>query len=303
MAEATALVTGAQGFVGRHLCRGLAARGIRVAGVGHGRWEPEEARSGGLGTWVEADVVLDALLSAGPRETVFHCAGSGTVARSLADPEGERRRTVESTSAVLEYARRSGTRSVVLASSVSVYGSTGERLSDEDAPLRPSSPYAEHKLLAERLCAEHGQLFGIPTVSVRLASVYGPGLRKQLLWDACRKLSAGDAIFSGSGRERRDWLHVDDAVAILVAAAERGRPGGLAVNGGSGTAASVREVIGAVAAALDKGRPSFSGQAREGDPADLVPDVARARSWGWQPRVAWQDGVRAYCRWFAEGAR
>jgi UDP-glucose 4-epimerase len=303
MAEATALVTGAHGFVGRHVSRALAARGVRVVGAGHGRWDPAELRAWGLAAWLEGDVTADALAALGACDPVFHCAGSGSVGASAARPDEERRRTVGSTAEVLEYARRTGAARVVLASSVSVYGSTGAVAAAEDAPPRPSSAYALHKLAAEALCADEGRRSGVPTIAVRLPSVYGPGLRKQLLWDACRRLSAGDATFGGTGGERRDWLHVDDAAALLVEAAGRAVPGGLVVNGGSGVPATVREVIAEVAAALGRGKPSFSGELRAGDPEHLVPDVSRARSWGWRARVAWPDGVRAYCRWFAEGAR
>jgi UDP-glucose 4-epimerase len=301
MPEQTALVTGAHGFVGRHVCRALAARGIRVVGIGHGRWSAEEQRAWGVAAWFEADVVLEALLRAGPCGAVFHCAGSGSVGRSIAAPAEEARRTVGSTAEVLEYARRVGAPPVVLASSVSVYGSTDAGPAGEEAPLRPASPYAEHKLAAERLCAEHGRS-GIATVAVRLPSVYAPGLRKQLLWDACRKLSAGDATFGGTGREQRDWLHADDAAALLAAAADRAVPGGVAVNGGSGAPAAVHDVIDEVAVALGRGRPSFSGDVRPGDPENLLPDVTRAQGWGWRARVGWREGVRAYCRWFQGGS-
>src|SRR6266542_7168596 len=106
MPERTALVTGAHGFIGRHVARALASRGHTVHGVGHGSWTQSEWRAWGVAEWHAADVTLDALLThAGDPELIVHCAGSASVAFSMAHPVQDFRRTVESTLAVLEFAR------------------------------------------------------------------------------------------------------------------------------------------------------------------------------------------------------
>jgi len=73
----------------------------------------------------------------------------------------------------------------------------------------------------EDLCLSYAGRWGIRTSVVRLFSVYGPSLRKQLLWDACEKFRRGDNTFAGTGSELRDWLHVKDAAALIATAAER----------------------------------------------------------------------------------
>ncbi len=304
MPDRTALVTGAHGFIGRHVARALASRGHTVLGVGHGSWTRSEWRAWGLAEWHAADVTLDSLLTyAADPELIIHCAGSASVAFSMVHPAEDFRRTVQSTLAALEFARSRAPRApFVLPSTGSIYGSV-EGAVLETTPTRPQSPYASHKLMAEQLCAEYGRFFGQRTAVVRLFSVHGPGLRKQLFWDACNKLSRGDAVFAGSGAEVRDWLYVEDAGALLVRAAEHADPGCPVVNGGSGTGATVREVVEALAAALGAATaPSFSGDARPGDPGRFVADTARARAWGWSPEVSWREGVRAYCEWFLKGA-
>jgi UDP-glucose 4-epimerase len=235
---------------------------------------------------------------------IFHCAGGASVARALAAPFDDFVRTVETSAAVLEYVRSAGSvPRLVFASSVSVYGSVGTDRATEERTPRPASPYAVHKLLAERLGIEYGRIFGVPGAIVRLPSVYGPGLRRQLLWDACRRLSAGEGTFSGSGRESRDWLHVADAAELLLAASDRATPAWPAVNGGTGTPATVEEVVRLAAETLGGPAPTFSGAARAGDPEHLVPDVSRALSWGWRPGTDWRAGVRAYCEWYRAGQR
>jgi UDP-glucose 4-epimerase len=302
--ERNALVTGAHGFVGRHVARALGASGYSVVGMGHGRWTREEWRSWGLADWHAADVTLDALATyAGEPELVVHCAGSASVAFSMIQPAQDFRRTVDSTVAVLEHARlRSPRTRIVMLSSGSVYGSVAGSVA-EDAPTNPESPYAWHKLVAERLCREYGRIFGVSSAIVRLFSVHGPGLRKQLLWDACGKLARGESSFAGTGREVRDWIYVDDAVALLVAAGDRASPEVPIVNGGTGIPTSVAEVLEELVRAWGRDMTvSFSGQPRPGDPVGFVADTARARSWGWQPRVSWRDGVRAYVQWIERGA-
>jgi UDP-glucose 4-epimerase len=305
MSERLVVVTGAYGFLGRHVARALAARGCTVLGLGHGSWARQEWKAWGLADWRTCDVTLEALETyAREPAAIVHCAGSASVAFSMAHPLLDYRRTVETTAAVLEFVRtRAMGAAVMLPSSGSVYGSSTAAAIPESAPLAPQSVYAVHKLLAEQLCVAAGRFFGLRTAVVRFFSVHGPGLRKQLLWDACGKLSRGDVRFAGTGEETRDWLHVEDAASLAAIAVDHAVPECPIVNGGSGVSVTVREIVSGVASALTLDlAPVFSGVARQGDPFRFVADNARARSWGWVPRIGWRDGVRAYCEWFARGA-
>jgi UDP-glucose 4-epimerase len=299
-----ALVTGVAGFIGRHVSRSLARDGFEVIGIGPGVWSDDEREASGVTRWIPGEVSAARLrsLERAPA-VVFHCAGSGSVGRAEDRPDEERRRSVGSVVVLLEYLAEVAPQArVVFPSSVSVYGST-LLPAPEDAPLRPCSAYAHHKVAAECLVTSYGEHAGADVAIVRLPSVYGPGLRKQLLWDACTKLSHDNGTFQGSGNELREWLHVDDGVRLLRLAAERAaRP--LVVNGGTGFAASVSEVISEIAAALGwTGALRFTGSARPGNPENLRGDAARARALGWAPRTTWQEGVREYCEWFCGEAR
>jgi UDP-glucose 4-epimerase len=251
------------------------------------------------------DVTLEALHTyAREPALVVHCAGSASVAFSMAEPLLDYRRTVESTVATLEYLRqRARSAAFVFPSSGSVYGSHERGTAPESAPTDPQSAYAVHKLLAERLCASYGRFFGIRSTIIRFFSVYGAGLRKQLLWDACTRLSRGETTFAGTGDETRDWLHVDDAASLVLAGGQRATAAGTIVNGGTGVGVAVRDVVTALCGELNpEQRISFSGERRAGDPHRFVADTTVARSWGWAPRISWRDGVREYATWFASGA-
>jgi UDP-glucose 4-epimerase len=305
MPDRSVLVTGAHGFLGRRVARAFAARGFAVFGIGHGDWREDEWRRWGLAAWRASDVTLDSLPRAAEApEVVVHCAGGSSVAASVARPHDDFQRTVATTASVLEFVRtRSPAARVLFPSSGSVYGSV-DAAAAEDRPAAPPSPYAAHKRMAEELCAEYGRRFGVASAVVRFFSLYGPGLRKQLLWDACRRLTRGERTFDGTGQERRDFLHVDDAVELAILAAERAAPASPIVNGGTGTSPTIAEVVAEVAAALPgAGAPIFTGARRAGDPTGMVADTGRARAWGWAPRVLWTEGVRAYCSWFLSEAR
>ncbi|MFO1183207.1 MAG: SDR family oxidoreductase [Bauldia sp.] len=299
------VVTGAFGFIGRHLARCLADRGYEVIGIGHGGWARDEWRRCGLADWRAADISVEALLaSAGRPHAIFHLAGAGSVASSMTNPHTDFLRNVGTTAAVLEFARvaDSGTR-VVLPSSAAVYGSAERLPIAVGDRLSPTSPYGVHKRMAEELCASYGRHFGLPCAAVRLFSVYGVGARKQLLWDACTKLARGDCQFAGSGAETRDWIHVDDVVELLAVAAEKAAPHCPIVNGGSGVSRSNRQVLFEVAGLIDPQiEPRFDGVTRPGDPADYRADISTTLTWRWAPRRQWQDELAAYVDWFRRGA-
>jgi UDP-glucose 4-epimerase len=300
-----ALVTGANGFVGRHMARALAAHGTHVTGIGHGNWARNEWRRWGVAEWHTADVTVDSLTTyAGKPDLVFHCAGSGSVAFSMTHPQQDWQRTVGSTLAVLEYLRvqRPDAR-LVIPSSAGVYGAAEHMPISIDAALRPSSPYGVHKKVAEELCREYAQHFGVRLALVRLFSVYGIGLRKQLLWDACSKLSKGVMRFAGTGTETRDWLYVEDAAQLMMTAAQNATTDCPVVNGGEGLAVSIREVVELIAVRLgNSALPVFSGERRAGDPAHFQADISEALAWGWVPQHERKSEMNAYVDWFIDGA-
>lgn len=296
------LITGAHGFIGRHVARRFAESGRYVVGLGHGSWSPEEVRLWGLSEWHSGDISFDSLENAGSSpDVIVHCAGSGSVGYSLTHPFQDFQRSVGTIAATLEYMRlRAPEARLVYLSSAAVYG---QRSADdpipEQAPVEPMSPYGLHKMVGESLCRMYGAQYGVSSVVIRFFSVYGCGLRKQLLWDACTKASRGDVEFGGTGEETRDWLDVTDAAELVFRSFEHASPGRPVVNGGTGQSVSTRTVLDELFCSLGvQSKPKFSGVVRAGDPKHYRADVAIAQQWGWLPKVGWREGVRAYSEWF-----
>jgi UDP-glucose 4-epimerase len=291
-----ALVTGAKGFIGAYVCAELARTGYIVDGIGHGADGAASVR-----TWT-AGPVDAAHLPVERYELVIHCAGGSSVAQSIADPQGELAKTVSACEAILEWMRTGPSRDarLVFVSSGAVYGAADTMPIAEEVASKPVSPYGEHKQICEELCRTHARAHGTSVAIVRLFSVYGPGLARQLLWDAARKVAAGAPRFAGSGNERRDWLYVTDAARLLVLAGSHATSTAPTFNGGSGTGTRVAEVVRMLLAELDaKATPEFDGSTRAGDPPDYIADITRARALGWSPTVLLPDGLREYARWFA----
>ena len=282
-----ALVTGAAGFIGAHVQRGLMRAGWQALAAGRGTALPQ---------------INAAALAALPElQLVVHCAGGSSVARSVTAPLDDFTDSVPPLAQLFEHVRtRAPAAKVVLLSSAAVYGDARTFPIAETSPLQPISPYGCHKLMCEQLCASYGHNYGISSAILRFFSVYGPGLRKQLLWDACQKAQRGERLFSGSGQEVRDWLHIDDAVALILAVAGVAAPTVPVLNGGTGVATQVASVVQQLFAALDAGTPEFAGGGRTGDPARYIADVGLARALGWSPQVGMADGVAEYVRWFRE---
>lgn len=305
-----AFVTGAGGFIGRHLVRHLRETGPRVAGLDL----VDVSRAGLEGAVVDwqAGALSGAGLAAlaeraGVPDTIYHLAGGSSVGASLADPLGDFTATVGGTAALLDWMRRGAPAArLVIVSSAAVYGDGHRGAIADDAATDPFSPYGAHKFAMEAVCRGWAGSFGLSVVAVRLFSVYGPGLAKQLLWDLCGKLAAGgDAIeLGGTGEELRDWTHVDDVVRALVAAAPMASAAMPVVNAGSGQAGSVRSVAEALTRAFgrDPACLRFSGRSRPGDPFSLVAAPGTLDAAGFAFSVAPERGIADYVRWYREQA-
>lgn len=291
------LITGVTGFIGRSLAESCLASGASVYGVAS---LGECAAPAGLSDLVRLrlpDAELRKKLAAWQPDLVFHCAGSALPSRSLSDPSGDFVSAVPVMQELLEGLRHEvpGAHLVAL-SSAAVYGQPERLPVLETDPIHPLSPYGYHKWMSELLCQEYSGIYGLRTTCARVFSAYGPGLRKQILWDAISKLRGNDgAVFFGTGAETRDFIHIDDLVAALRLLGESpDEARHVACNVASGIETRIDDAVAAVAGALGAaaGEWRFSGEVAPGAPSCWRADIGRLERLGFTPAVSFDEGVR-----------
>jgi UDP-glucose 4-epimerase len=298
------LVTGAAGFIGGRLAAHFRALGARVF------VDVQPGDAGSTRRWPLGDAALLQATGGAVPDAIIHAAGSGTVAKVAAQPTLELPANLAAWLAVLQYAQAHAPKArVVLLSSAALYGNAPAQPQREGDARAPVSLYGVAKAQAEQLAAYYAHQQGLSATAVRLFSVYGPGLRKQLLWDAMTKFVAAGAgapaRFFGTGQERRDWVHIDDVCRFMAALLALPPTAPFAVYNCAGFAATTAEVLAVLASAAGAAPPQFTGQGRAGDPASLVADCSKAeRDLQWRPTVPWAQGAASYAAWFlaARGA-
>jgi UDP-glucuronate 4-epimerase len=308
-----ALVTGGAGFIGSSLATRLADQGheVVIVDVLSPYYDPAQKRAnlvpllGRPGVEVvEDDLVdgdLDPLLD--DVDVVFHQAAQPGVRRSWDDFGSYATANITVTQRLLEAARgRAGIQRFVYASSSSVYGNAARAGSMETDRPRPFSPYGVTKLAAEHLCCAYAENFGLPTVSLRYFTVYGPGQRPDMAMHRLIEAARNQTPFPlyGDGRQVRDFTYVDDIVAANLAAVTADPPPGTVVNVAGGSATTMREVVGLIGELV--GRPVLV-DAQPPQPGDVCVTAARTelahQVLGWEPQIDLRTGVDRQVAWHA----
>jgi nucleoside-diphosphate-sugar epimerase len=191
----------------------------------------------------------------------------------------------------------------VYASSSSVYGDAERYPTSERDRPQPLSPYGVTKLAAEHLCGLYAACFGVPTVSLRYFTVYGPGQRPDMAFTRFAKAAVrGDEItVYGSGEQIRDFTFVDDVVEANLLAATRDVPPGTVLNVAGGSHTSVNEVLQVFEVLAGSKLSVRRVEAIAGDVQRTGGDTAAIRSvLGWQPTVTLREGIERQFNWAAQ---
>ena len=299
----TVLITGVAGFLGRYVARQFAKDGWRVVGIDNASPENAQLSSGTLYHRMRLpSPSLADLMRAMPPEACVHCAGRASVPFSMADPASDFRDNTVLTFELLDALRREAPQCRTLfLSSAAVYGNPASLPIAETHRTAPLSPYGYHKLQCEMLCEEFFRIYGLPTASVRIFSAYGPGLRRQVVWDVCeRVLTTGALTLHGTGQESRDFIHASDIARALSLLADKAPAQGETYNlatGREATIAEIAEVL--VTSLLSDAKPVFDGQATAGNPLHWRADIGQIRALGFEPHIALEQGLRTVATWCA----
>ena len=301
------LVTGGAGFVGATLVRRLVESGHAVRVFDNYSTGDASYLAGVDAEQVEGDIrdaaALDAALAG--MDSVIHLAAAGSVVVSVQDPVMNFEANVVGTFRVLDAARRAGVERMVLASTGGALIGDATPPVDEGSLPKPISPYGASKLAGEGYAYAFSNAYGLRTVALRFANVYGP-------WSAHKKgsttlffraIHAGEPmVIYGDGSSSRDYIHVDDISWALAASLERDLPGGTVLHIASGvetTVAELARLCGEAAGVPDhpvEYRPTRVGEVdRNFATYDLAEQVI-----GYKPSIDRESGIRSTWQWYQE---
>lgn len=303
------LVTGCAGFIGSHVTEALLARGDRVRGIDcFLDYYPRDVKERNLAAarenpnfeFVEADLIqadVDELVA--DVDGVIHLAAQAGVRASWGrDFAIYCDSNIQGTQRLLEACKPRGTR-LVYSSSSSIYGDAPDFPTREDTLPRPISPYGVSKLAGEHLCRLYSLQQGVPTVSLRYFTVYGPRQRPDMAFHKFLRaqLTGGKVTLFDDGEQTRDFTYVGDAVRANLLALEHGTPG-LACNIGGGSRVTVNHVLDLIGEVSGRAVDVERLGRQRGDVrhTHAAAELA-AEELTWQPQTALADGLRAEYEW------
>jgi len=322
------LITGSAGFIGYHLSRRLLDAGHQVTGLDaltpyydvrlkaqrHAMLEANERFRAVVGR-LEDEAAIAAAFSDAP-EVVVHLAAQPGVRYSLEAPFSYTDSNVTGTLAILEAARRTAPKHLLIASSSSVYGMAGQPSAELDMADRPMSLYAATKKATEAMSHSYAHLFDTPITCLRFFTVYGPWGRPDMaLFKFAEAIAADRPIrIYGEGRMRRDFTYVDDVVAaidrLIGEAPVKGQPVSAVdslspvapwrvVNIAGGRPIELMRFVAAIEGAMGREAKKELLPMQPGDVTETAADVSLLQALvGEVPQTPVEDGVRAFCDWF-----
>ncbi|GAC1508564.1 MAG: NAD-dependent epimerase/dehydratase family protein [Candidatus Dormibacteraceae bacterium] len=310
------VVTGAAGFIGSHLCERLLALGHRVVGIDsftdyYDRALKEQNLKASTAhpdfTFEELDLVesdLGQVLRGA--DVVYHLAGRPGVRPSWGEQfDSYVRDNIVATQRLLECLKETPVKRLVFTGSSSVYGDAEMFPTKESALPRPVSPYGVTKLAAEHLTLLYAKNFGLPVVSVRYFTVYGPRQRPDMAFARfMQALADGERIqIFGDGEQTREFTYVADAVEGTIKAATADVVGQV-FNLGGGSRVTINRVLATLEDISGMKATRKSLPEAPGDPRHTGASIKLARErLGWEPRVSLREGLTKQWEWFQAARR
>ena len=271
------VVTGSNGFVGKYLVSFLIKAGYHVVEVDYAQgYDLTDAKC--------LDFISDF-------DCIIHLASRSYVPQSFEKPFDFYRDNYLMTLNVLETARKSEA-SVIFFSSY-LYGSPEYLPVDENHPIAPHNPYAQTKLISEKLCEGYHRDFGLDIVVFRPFNIYGKGQNESFLIPSIIKQAELGTIKLKDPRPKRDFINVLDIVSVVRKVIQLQPKGYFVFNLGSGKSFAIDEITKLVSKAIDKELIiEFTNEYRKGEVLNTVAKIKRLKDYlDWQPTITLKDGI------------
>lgn len=298
------LVTGCAGFIGASLAIALLNKGYHVTGVdcfteNYTKWiknkNIEELVKQPNFTWIKGSLLsLDLTLLVKNSHVVFHQAAIPGVRSSWGDDfQKYVDYNILATQKLLEAIKNSVVEKMIYASSSSIYGITSGQTTENQLPA-PFSPYGVTKLAGEHLCQLYYKNYGVPVVSLRYFTVYGPRQRPDMAFHKFIRniLTKKEITIYGDGKQTRDFTYIDDAVSANLLAMEKGR-NGEAYNIGGRSRIELLHVINRIGKLMEEQPVLRFIEEQPGDPKHTWADIRKAQDeLGYNPSYPLDEGLK-----------
>lgn len=304
----TLLITGASGFLGTWLADKASAAGYTLIGIDL-RAPLRPNLWANFATSSTESVDFDQLIQGRKLYAVCHLAGGASVASSVSDPYSDFSNLLPGTARMSLYLSRFQSQArLFLFSSAAVYGNPLELPINEDTPILPISPYGIHKAVAESLLTHYARVYNLSVTIFRIFSVYGAGLRKQLIWDVGQQVIAAansgqqKITLRGTGAESRDFIYVEDLCDAVLHVMDKESKNQVDVfNLASGVEKTIKDVVVSLIHHLGvKVDIDFNGTISSGDPANWRADVSKLNEIGFYPEFTLEQGLEQVAIWLKQ---
>ena len=299
------VITGGLGFIGSHLVEKLSEDNLvvviddqstgKVENIKHLNLSKIDTTLGDI-TSIDLDEIFDGT------DYVFHEAAVTSVQKSVDDPINSNEVNITGTLKVLEAAKNTDVKKVVLASSSAVYGETESLPLSEDNPVNPLSPYAVGKTTGELYCNVFSEIYELPTVSLRYFNVFGPRQDPNSQYAAVipifidKILKNESPVIYGDGEQSRDFVSVKHVIAANIMAAESKLTG--AFNIGLGKSTTINQLVEMINEIIGKDVKPVYEKERPGDIKYSLADISKAKALGYDPKADFKEELTETVDWF-----
>lgn len=292
------LITGVNGFIGTHCYNYFLSKGDNVYGIDIFPSDKKNCITGSItkNLLESFNVSFD---------LIIHLAGSGSVSQTNKNPLEEEKNTIGSTQEILNFIKeKCNSAKLLYASSAAVYGNNYNSRINENEKTEPFSTYGIHKLKVEQLLKTANENLNLNICIIRFFSVYGEGLKKQVLWDFSNRLlnnfEKPEIQCFGTGEELRDFVHISDVVRMFDFASNLESTFEI-LNCGTGVKKSIKSILNEISLNLNyKGNLIFENCIQPGNPLYLVSDISKTSNLGYKTKVKFEDGLKKYIYWVKE---
>lgn len=230
-------------------------------------------------------------------DIILHCAGSSSVIRSYENKKLDFAKNVETTKEIVKFIQYCKIKPrIVFFSSAAVYGNNCNKNRKKTIPI---SPYGKNKLLSEKILLEKSKKFKFKINILRFYSIYGCGLKKQLIWDACRKMNNQKNIYFGTGNEIRSWINIKDVIRFIDFLIKKNIKKNTILDI-SGNDIIKNKTLLQKLFKLNKLKsvPNFNNINKKGDPLIQIFNNSKLKKLNWFAKTKLSDGLLEYLLWF-----